>query len=144
MQLHASCVAVEGRGLLIRGASGAGKSRLALDLIALGASLVADDVVLVSRQGGVLLANAAPQTAGLIEAQGLGLLRLPTIDNAPLVATIDLDTPDRERLPRRRDVTLLGVALYAMPRPIVVHPASLAVALRHWPPVDPDRHGILP
>ena len=36
--LHASCVAVAGRGLLIAGASGSGKSALALDLMAFGAT----------------------------------------------------------------------------------------------------------
>jgi len=41
--LHASCVCLEGRAVLIRGASGSGKSGLALQLIALGAALVADD-----------------------------------------------------------------------------------------------------
>ena len=41
--LHASCVALAGRGLLIRGAPGSGKSTLALTLMGLGADLVGDD-----------------------------------------------------------------------------------------------------
>ena len=51
MILHATCVAVDGRGLLILGPSGSGKSALALQLIALGAQLVADDRTRVSRRG---------------------------------------------------------------------------------------------
>ncbi|MFZ9950137.1 MAG: HPr kinase/phosphorylase, partial [Gemmobacter sp.] len=49
--LHASCVAFAGRGVLILGPSGSGKSGLALGLIALGAGLVADDAVLIAPEG---------------------------------------------------------------------------------------------
>ena len=45
VNLHASCIAVHGRGVLILGPSGAGKSSLALQLMALGADLVADDMI---------------------------------------------------------------------------------------------------
>ena len=40
---HATCVDIKGSGVLIVGDSGSGKSGLAIGLIALGASLVADD-----------------------------------------------------------------------------------------------------
>ena len=50
--LHGSCVAVEGRGVLIVGPSGAGKSSLALALMALGAELVADDRTEVRLENG--------------------------------------------------------------------------------------------
>jgi len=46
--IHASCVAVEGRGVLLRGAPGAGKSDLALRLIEGGADLVSDDQVVLT------------------------------------------------------------------------------------------------
>ena len=41
--VHATAVAIEGEAVLLRGASGAGKSDLALRLIDGGARLVADD-----------------------------------------------------------------------------------------------------
>ena len=44
-QLHGSVVAAGGRAVLITGAAGAGKTTLALEMIALGAELVADDRV---------------------------------------------------------------------------------------------------
>ncbi|MEO1532556.1 MAG: serine kinase, partial [Pseudomonadota bacterium] len=50
--LHASAVALGERGLLILGPSGAGKTRLALELVALGAELVADDRVIVEAHEG--------------------------------------------------------------------------------------------
>ena len=40
--IHANCVSVDGKGLLILGASGAGKSSLTFELIALGAMLVSE------------------------------------------------------------------------------------------------------
>ena len=90
--LHASCVAVAGRGLLIAGASGSGKSALALDLMAFGATLVADDRVCLQRAGAALLASAPPTIAGLIEARGIGLLRARAVTApVPVAALIDLD-----------------------------------------------------
>ena len=66
--VHASCVACDGAGVLILGASGAGKSGLALNLMALGAALVADDRVVLSREGDVVLAACPLPLRGLIEA----------------------------------------------------------------------------
>ncbi|WP_299048074.1 serine kinase [uncultured Tateyamaria sp.] len=106
LRLHASAVAVDGQGVLILGASGSGKSSLALQLIALGAALVADDqTVLTVRSGAVHL--SAPETiAGLIEARGVGLLRVP-VDQAPLALVIDLDRAETQRLPLAHSMTLL-------------------------------------
>jgi HPr kinase/phosphorylase len=106
VQLHASAVAVDGRGCLITGASGAGKSALAIEMIALGAELVADDRVDVRRAGGGLMISAPPAIAGLIEARGVGILRLDGRIAAPLALIVDLDRAETERLPdpRRRDV----------------------------------------
>ena len=41
--MHATCVDVNGSGVLIVGHSGSGKSSLAINLLALGSKLVADD-----------------------------------------------------------------------------------------------------
>jgi HPr kinase/phosphorylase len=88
--LHATCVAVDGRGVLILGPSGSGKSALALRLLSLGARLVADDRTEVTVTGGRLVARCPVQIAGLIEARGVGLLRAPAVDQAEvaLVATL--------------------------------------------------------
>jgi HPr kinase/phosphorylase len=45
VNIHATCLAVKGKGVLLLGGSGAGKSDLALRLIDEGAKLVADDRV---------------------------------------------------------------------------------------------------
>src|SRR5262245_61986603 len=75
--VHGSAVAWGGRGLLILGASGRGKSALALALTATGAALVADDRVEIVRRGRALVARAPAALAGLVEARGIGILPVP-------------------------------------------------------------------
>lgn len=107
--LHASCVAAKGRGLLVLGRSGAGKSALALRMLALGAELVADDLTLIRAAGDGLVARCAnPALAGVIEARGIGLLEVPFLSEVPLALALDLDQNESERLPPRRELALLG------------------------------------
>ena len=84
VNIHASCVAIGGKGVLILGDSGAGKSDLALRLIDDGAKLVADDRTELYAARGTLCARAPKSIAGLIEVRGLGIiaLPLPQIDRA--------------------------------------------------------------
>jgi HPr kinase/phosphorylase len=134
--LHASCVAAGGRGLLILGRPGAGKSSLALELAALGAMLVADDRVALRRAGDAVLASAPPRLRGLIEARGVGVLRLPHAPEAPLALALDLDATEDARIPPRRSTGLLGVAIpLLLGRPAG---AVLIAALLHGPPLDPE------
>ena len=97
MQIHASCAAREGAGVLLLGAPGAGKSALLLRLLDRGFLLVADDQVEVS--GGI--ARPPPALAGLLEVRGLGILRLPHEAQARLALAVSLDRPagGRDRLP---------------------------------------------
>lgn len=104
--LHATAVAVTGRALLIRGASGAGKSGLALEMMARGARLVADDRVVLTLEEGALWASPPAPLAGVIEARGLGLLQADHLPRAEVVAVLDLDTPETERLPPLREIML--------------------------------------
>ncbi|MEM9196305.1 MAG: HPr kinase/phosphatase C-terminal domain-containing protein [Pseudomonadota bacterium] len=109
--LHASCVALGDSGVLVTGAAGSGKSTLALDLIALGAELVADDQVLLTREGTALVATAPEATAGLIEARGVGILRLPARAQVALAVVVDLDMIEARRLPPGREAEIEGVRL---------------------------------
>ncbi|WP_323005822.1 HPr kinase/phosphatase C-terminal domain-containing protein [Pseudorhodobacter sp.] len=109
--LHATCVAVDGKGVLVLGASGAGKSALALNLLAHGAQLVADDRTILTRIQGQVMASCPPQILGLIEARGLGLLHADPILQAPICLIVDLDNVETERLPPKRRRDLLGVPI---------------------------------
>lgn len=106
--MHASCVAVSGRGLLIIGPSGSGKSALALDLIALGAQLVADDQTELTLQDMTLTARCPHALRGLIEARGVGILTSPALPEAPITLVADLSQPEPDRLPPRRKTLILG------------------------------------
>lgn len=74
---QASCVAIGGRGVLIEGAPGTGKSSLALALIDRGAVLVGDDGVLLEQRDGHLWALPHPNISGLLELRNVGLLTYP-------------------------------------------------------------------
>lgn len=108
---HASCVAWDGRALLVRGAAGQGKSTLALTLMGYGAVLVSDDRTRLWRHGATIMADAPDTLRGLIEARGLGILNATPAGPTRVVAAVDLDQPERDRLPHTRQVDLLGVAL---------------------------------
>lgn len=73
MQVHASCAARCGSGVLLIGPAGSGKSDLLLRLMDRGFELVADDRVDI--EDGV--ASAPAPLAGLLEVRGLGIIRLP-------------------------------------------------------------------
>lgn len=110
--IHASAVAVAGRGLLILGASGSGKSSLALEMMALGATLIADDQVLVgaSREGGPPMLRPVPALAGRIEARGIGILAAEW-EPARAALAVNLDRVETARLPEPREIVIGGVAL---------------------------------
>ncbi len=130
--LHASCVAVEGRGLLILGPSGSGKSALALRLLTLGASLVADDRTEITWTGAHLIARCPAPIAGLIEARGVGILRAPVLGEAKVVLVADLGRTEDQRLPPDRKITLLGCEVSLALRVQYDHfPDALMLYLRH-------------
>jgi HPr kinase/phosphorylase len=119
MFLHATCVALRvgkvWRAVLLRGASGAGKSDLALRLIDSGARLVADDQTHVARVGRSLVATPPPAIAGMIEVRGVGIVTLARgrrLARAPVALLVDLVPSDRiERLPEPCHEAIIGVAL---------------------------------
>lgn len=112
LNLHATCIAFDGDGVLLTGASGSGKSDLALRAIEAGAALIADDRVLLIRADRQLIAQPPPQLAGLIEVRGLGILRWPHLAQAALRLVVALVPPDQvPRLPAEGVSDHLGVVL---------------------------------
>lgn len=115
--VHASCVAWHGRGILLRGPSGTGKSALALRLVEAGALLVADDYVELAHGHDPERLEARPpaRIAGLIEVRGLGLVRLPYLRRITLALIVDLvdaySQEALERMPMRREEVLAGITL---------------------------------
>jgi serine kinase of HPr protein (carbohydrate metabolism regulator) len=127
--VHATTVAIDGRGVMLRGPSGAGKSDLALRLIDAGARLVADDQSELRRDGDRILVRAPRALHGLIEVRGIGIVRMPPLDDAMLWLIADLVASETvERLPPARREPVLGceVPLVA----IAPFEASAAAKLR--------------
>lgn len=96
--LHASCVAINGRAVLIEGRSGTGKSDLALRLIDRGGLLVSDDYTVLTRREGVLTATPPANIAGKMEVRGLGLVELDFAQNVPVALVVVADN-DPVRMP---------------------------------------------
>jgi len=106
--LHASSVAVDGRGVLIRGAAGSGKSTLALALLALGGVLIADDRTVVALRDGRPWLSAPDTIRGRIEARGIGILNAGAITEAPLALVVDMDRGPPARLPEPETIAVFG------------------------------------
>ena len=112
--LHASAVALNGAAVCILGQSGSGKSGLALQLMAHGASLVSDDRCRVWRDGTELFVDAPDTIRNQIEARGIGILNAESAGRTPIALWVDLDQVETHRLPPIREKVCLGVS-----RPIV-------------------------
>jgi serine kinase of HPr protein (carbohydrate metabolism regulator) len=96
-------------GVVLLGASGVGKSDLALRLIDGGALLVADDQLRVETGPAGLLGRPAENLGGLLEVRGLGILRLPYCRVSLLRLVVELDCAKAvTRLPEPSTYPLLG------------------------------------
>jgi serine kinase of HPr protein (carbohydrate metabolism regulator) len=86
---NVSCIAIEGRALILDGVPGAGKSSLALALIDRGAILIGDDGIALEPKNGRAFASPPPAIAGKLEVRGVGILEFPTT-SAPLALRLNL------------------------------------------------------
>ncbi|ODT60588.1 HPr kinase/phosphorylase [Phenylobacterium sp.] len=135
MILHAGLVArrQDGywRGVLIEGASGAGKSDLALRALDHGFRLVADDRVVVWASGGALYGRAPDSLAGLMEARGIGVHGGASINFCRIALSVSCGP--YERMPERAWKDHAGVRLPAISiEPFEASaPAKLGRALQH-------------
>ncbi|MBL8629896.1 MAG: HPr kinase/phosphatase C-terminal domain-containing protein [Rhodospirillaceae bacterium] len=112
IHLHATCISIGGMGILIRGASGSGKSDLALRLIDLGAELVSDDYCEITAENAKLMAAAPATIAGKLEIRGFGIVRLPHIEKVAVGLIVDLcKGHEIERLPETTTAVIENTAV---------------------------------
>jgi len=109
-RIHATVVAVGEAGVLLRGASGSGKSSLALALIALArqagrfARLVADDRAALCASGNRLVARPVAPLEGIVERRGLGLTPEPFTGAVVVRLLVDLTGEEPVRMPEPEDL----------------------------------------
>jgi serine kinase of HPr protein (carbohydrate metabolism regulator) len=122
--VHASAVLIGEHGVLIRGASGSGKSSLVLGLIDRDPSstrLIADDRVHLDANRGRLVATAPEAIAGRLEVRGQGVVEVAHVSPAIIRLIVELLPPDKcPRLPEADETTIeiRGVMLPRLMLPI--------------------------
>lgn len=112
--MHATAIHWPGLGgALILGPSASGKSDLALRTLGLGALLISDDQVILTRKANILIAEAPPPIAGYLEARRIGIIAVPSIAAAALHAAFIIEGgPQTSRLPEPQPLSLpLGATL---------------------------------
>jgi len=130
-RVHGTAVAIQGRGVLITGPSGSGKSDLALRLIDRGALLVADDQVELVVRDGRLHAAAPATIRGRIEVRGIGIVEVEAVP-APIALIVDLDTiPERMPDPRCRQLEGIDIPVIAMSPFDASAAIKVELALKH-------------
>lgn len=142
--VHGTAIVIDGRGVLLRGNPGSGKSSLALRLIdnpgygahdtLLRALLIADDQVCLIRKQDKITMSPPHNLRGLLEVRGLGIVKVPYGQQADLYLVVDLCPRDKvSRLPeaREQEIELHGLIFrrIAIDPFQVASPAIIRVAL---------------
>lgn len=99
---HASCVEFNGKGILIIGESGSGKSDLTLRLIDAGGILIGDDYVELDIKNNEIVVKPAPNIEGMIEVRGIGLIEM--VFKEECVLNLALELTDRKQIERLPEV----------------------------------------
>lgn len=129
--LHASCVASDGRAVLIGGPSGSGKSDLALRLLDRGFTLVSDDRTIVRKNGDKLIASAPDTIKGKLEIRGIGIVDMESVQDVPVALVVEL-TANMQRLPDDSSERLIlgaGIPLVSVNAMTASAPSKVAIAL---------------
>lgn len=129
--VHGTALSVAGRGLLLIGPSGSGKSSIALQLICLGACPISDDIVWLDLREGAPWLFYPPQAPRplRIEARGVGLIPFDPGDPAPLQLLVDLGRTETARLPEDATLDIAGRPVRRLHK--VDNPAFPAMVLQY-------------
>jgi len=129
--IHATCVDMNGAGILLLGKSGSGKSDLALRLIEnKGARLVADDRVNLYVDNQKLIASVPETLQNLLEVRGVGIIKMTALPQTTVRLAVGLadKTEEVERLPEPAFFEVAGVRIELLKiRPFEVSAADKIV-----------------
>ena len=106
--MHATCVDVNGSGVLIVGRSGSGKSSLAINLLALGSKLVADDQCELVMKNNKIRISKPVSLPNSVEIRGVGLVSVPMVIETSLDWVVNMDEAETERMPNLRFTEIDG------------------------------------
>ena len=106
--IHATCVDINGSGVLIVGSSGSGKSSLAINLLALGSKLVADDQCELVKKNNRFSVSKPASLPNSIEIRGVGLVSVPMVVETSLDWVVNMDEAEKERMPDLRFTEIDG------------------------------------
>ena len=126
--IHATCVSIDGRGVLITGPSGSGKSDLALRLMDRGALLVSDDYTCLTPMGDTLEARAPANIAGRIEVRGIGIVQRATLECAPVALYVVANSAP-ERMPEAMLKVIAGITIPTLDLALLHASAPIKVEL---------------
>ena len=103
--IHGVFLNIYGKGVVIRGDSGIGKSEIALELVKRGHLLVADDAVELYHLGQSIVGKAPEVLTNLLEIRGIGVIDVSKMfgissildkDKVDLIIQLDRWVPSRE------------------------------------------------
>jgi len=136
--IHASAVEIMGKGLLIVGSSGRGKSALALQLMAFGATLISDDRTEIQITSDGCIAKAPEPIARMIEARGVGLLHSDATVQTTVHLVVDLDETETDRLPVRHSYPLGSIDLPCLHNVPAPHFAAAVFQMMRAGRIEPE------
>ena len=110
--IHATCINLNSKGVLILGDSGSGKSDLALRLITMfSAKLVGDDRINIKKNNRKIIASSPDVLKGLLEVRGVGVIKINYKEETSVDLVIKLTSEKIERMPESLKYELDGVSL---------------------------------
>ena len=113
INVHATLIDYNGKGILLTGKSGSGKSDVALRMIMdKGAKLVGDDRIMLNRDGNAVLGKAPDILAKKLEVRNVGIVEIENItEEVEVCLCVELckDKTSLDRLPQNKYIDILGV-----------------------------------
>ena len=130
--MHATSVDIDGKGVVILGKSGTGKSNLAVKLISMGAKLISDDQTKFKLKENTIIISKPETTPNLIEVRGIGLIKVPFVVSAKLFCFVKITNLELKRLPDAKKKSCFGKKIKMMEfNPFYNNESALFLSLRY-------------